>query len=86
MHSPKAQLACKLSASYLNVMMTAGHLCSAMGDKTKSLAVIQPTLAAAGGQIPGGLSVLYENQAMRVEREELKGELKLISARVRAPA
>lgn len=31
---------------------------------------------------PGGLSVLYENQAMRVERVELKAELKLISARV----
>lgn len=31
---------------------------------------------------PGGLSVLYENQTMRVEREELKSELKLISARV----
>lgn len=32
---------------------------------------------------PGGLSVLYENQTMRVERVELKAELKLISARVR---
>lgn len=31
---------------------------------------------------PGGLSVLYENQTMRVERVELKAELKLISARV----
>jgi hypothetical protein len=35
------------------------------------------------GLAPGGLSVLYENQAMRMEREELKSELKLISARVR---
>ncbi|KAK9917044.1 hypothetical protein WJX75_000277 [Coccomyxa subellipsoidea] len=31
---------------------------------------------------PGGLSVLYENQTMRVERVELKAELKLISARL----
>ncbi|CAL8463755.1 g3289 [Coccomyxa elongata] len=31
---------------------------------------------------PGGLSVLYENQAMRVERVELKAELRLISARL----
>ena len=38
--------------------------------------------AAAFPAGPGGLSILYENQAMRMERAELKSELKLISARV----
>ena len=43
-----------------------------------------PLTSAAGG--PGGLSILYENQAMRMERAELKSELKLISARVSVAA
>ena len=43
-------------------------------------------LAAALPAGPGGLSILYENQAMRMERAELKSELKLISARVGEPA
>ena len=44
-----------------------------------------PVAAAATPALPagpGGLSILYENQAMRMERAELKSELKLISARV----
>ena len=41
-----------------------------------------PITSVAGG--PGRLSILYENQAMRMERAELKSELKLISARVSA--
>jgi hypothetical protein len=41
--------------------------------------------AAALPAGPGGLSILYENQAMRMERAELKSELKLISARVGHP-
>ena len=40
-------------------------------------------LSRSGSFAPSTLSVLYENQAMKVEREELKSELKLISARVR---
>ena len=43
-------------------------------------AAFLPMTDVAGG--PGGLSILYENQAMRMERAELKSELKLISARV----
>ena len=39
-------------------------------------------LSRSGSFAPSTLSVLYENQAMKVEREELKSELKLISARV----
>ena len=41
-------------------------------------------LSRSGSFAPSTLSVLYENQAMKVEREELKSELKLISARVSA--
>ena len=40
-------------------------------------------LSRSGSFAPSTLSVLYENQAMKMEREELKSELKLISARVR---
>ncbi|CAL5224430.1 g7114 [Coccomyxa viridis] len=39
-------------------------------------------LSRSGSFAPSTLSVLYENQAMKVEREELKSELKLISARL----
>lgn len=39
-------------------------------------------LSRSGSFAPSTLSVLYENQAMKVERDELKSELKLISARV----
>ena len=42
-------------------------------------------LSRSGSFAPSTLSVLYENQAMKMEREELKSELKLISARVRFP-
>lgn len=42
-------------------------------------------LSRSGSIAPSTLSVLYENQAMKMEREELKSELKLISARVRSP-
>ena len=39
-------------------------------------------LSRSGSFAPSTLSVLYENQAMKMERAELKSELKLISARV----
>ena len=40
-------------------------------------------LSRSGSFAPSALSVLYENQAMKMERAELKSELRLISARVR---
>ena len=39
-------------------------------------------LSRSGSFAPSALSVLYENQAMKMERAELKSELRLISARV----
>ena len=39
-------------------------------------------LSRSGSFAPSTLSVLYENQAMKMERAELKSELRLISARV----
>ncbi|BDA48349.1 hypothetical protein COCOBI_12-0250 [Coccomyxa sp. Obi] len=70
--------------------------CSAGAAMQLPAPVAAAAKAAAAGQLqgvdeasngliayaPGGLSVLYENQAMRVERVELKAELKLISARL----
>lgn len=55
------------------------------GAAAAQLPGVNEVSSALTAYAPGGLSVLYENQAMRVEREELKAELKLISSRVNAP-
>ncbi len=80
-----------------NSAVAAAAAAAQLPGKAAAARAVVPARAAAGqlprvdeassvltAYAPGGLSVLYENQTMRVERVELKAELKLISARVRS--
>ena len=87
-HSIETRLACCHGHLFSALLCTAGPRPLSIevdynaGSGPRSAHSMASGLSRSGSFAPSTLSVLYENQAMKVEREELKSELKLISARV----